>query len=363
MEQFTKGTCEEMCPKSEIDLRIRERMVHFFEMDPDAGRPGVPDRYRMVTEFTRSAAGMRQPKPSEIRTPKALRSTVHYLLTFVLPDERRPYHQRYEFIFDRLRAVRQEMVIQNLPADEVVPILEPIVRFLCYSAYRLCESPVSEYDPKICGQHLQECLKKVLRCYEEESCSNTRSNRVEMERLYLSFNIGNQEATQWAIDRYGGLDPALTLHLAAQLDCLRGNYYAAMQRIARFAPLEAAIASLQLPVFRRKLLQQFSIAYQSRLLTVPLEWLQSLLCYEGRERTHLEDDCRYYNLVPIVVAANGNPPDSWEEEPQEPPRWAVKFEKQKFDAQRSVIQPRRLPSIDRQLDGCGNLSGFLLNIA
>ncbi|XP_052861463.1 SAC3 domain-containing protein 1 [Anopheles cruzii] len=351
MDQFTKGICSDMCPRAEIDLRIRERMVHFFETDPDAGRPGVPDRYRMVKEFTRSAAGVRQPKPSDIRTPRTLLETVHYLLTFVLPDSRRPYYERYEFIFDRMRAVRQEMVIQNLPPSEVLPILEPIVRFLCYSAYRLCEAPIREFDPKICGQHLQECLKKVLRCYEEvDTALLADNNRYEMERLYLSFNIGSPEATQWAIDRYRTVHPALNLHVAVQLDCLRGNYYAAMQRAAQFAPLEAAIASLQLPAFRRKLLQQFSVAYQSRVQTVPLEWLETVLQYDGRECFLLADDCRHYNLQVVSVPAMQGASDDNGEPVNRRQGWAVKFEKSQFDAQRSVIPSRKVLSVDRALD-------------
>nr|XP_040221066.2 SAC3 domain-containing protein 1 [Anopheles coluzzii] len=351
MNEFIRGTCDEMCPKAEIDLRIRERMVHFFETDPDAGAAGVPDRSRMVKEFTRSAADRRQPKPWEIRTPRMLLGTVHYLLTIVLPDPRRPFHQRYEFIFDRMRAIRQEMVIQNLSVGEVLPILEPIVRFLCYSAYRLCEAPIAEFDPKICAQHLQECLKKVIRCYEELDGDDL--NRFEMERLYLSFNIGSPEATQSALARYGASEPELRLHVTTQLECHRGNYCAAIRNLLRFSPLEAAVASLQLPQFRRRMLQQFSIAYQSRVQTVPLEWLESVLGYEGRERTCLADDCRHYNLQ-LVARTDGTDAGDGNRS------WAVKFEKAQFDGQRCALQPRKVPRIEDALDRCRNISRMLL---
>ncbi|XP_052898250.1 germinal-center associated nuclear protein isoform X1 [Anopheles moucheti] len=355
MNEFIRGTCEEMCPKAEIDLRIREKIVHFFETD--IARPGVPDRERMVKEFSRSAADRRQPKPWEIRTPSMLLETVHYLVTIVLPDSRRPYYQRFEFIFDRMRAIRQEMVIQNLSAGEVLPILEPIVRFLCYSAYRLCESPIAEFDPKICAQHLQECLKKVLRCYEEIDQANTAvpdSNRFEMERLYLSFNIGSLEATQSAITRYGASEPKLRLHITTQLQCHRGNYFGAMQNMFKFAPLEAAVASLQLPWFRRQILQQFSIAYQSRVQTVPLEWLESILHYEGSERTCLLDDCRHYNLQ---LAHRDNEQRSGDGNRN----WTVKFEKAQFDAQRSAIRARKVSPIEDVLERCRNISRMLLD--
>ncbi|XP_050074977.1 germinal-center associated nuclear protein isoform X3 [Anopheles maculipalpis] len=279
------------------------------------------------------------------------------VLQLVLTDTRRPYYQRFEFIFDRMRAIRQEMVIQNLPAMETLPILEPIVRFLAYSAYHLCEVPIAEFDPKICSQHLQECLKKVLRCYEEldqASITASNSNRFEMERLYLSFNIGSTEATQSAITRYGASEPKLRLHITTQLECHRGNYFAVMQNMFQYAPLEAALASLQLPQFRRQILHQFSIAYQSRVQTVPLEWLESILHYEGRERTCLLDDCRHYNLQ-LVARDNGQRSADGNR------NWAVKFEKATFDGQRCAIPPRKVTPIEDALENCGNISRMLLD--
>lgn len=90
----------------------------------------------MVKEFARSAAGIRTPKAWELRTREALEQTIVYLLTDVLMDDRRPYNVAYDFIFDRLRAVRQEMVMQNFNAKVTVRFMEPIVMFLAFSSYR-----------------------------------------------------------------------------------------------------------------------------------------------------------------------------------------------------------------------------------
>lgn len=46
----------------------------------------------------------------------------------------------YDFIFDRLRAVRQDMVIQNIGGDEAIDILEKITRFHVYAGYRYKET-------------------------------------------------------------------------------------------------------------------------------------------------------------------------------------------------------------------------------
>lgn len=114
--------------------RLREKLLHFYERK--TGEEYAADEWKVVKEFARSAAGVRSPTAKDIRTPAALKRTIEYLLTFVVPDKRRPFNVAYDFIFDRLRAVRQEIVIQNLSETKTVELLEPICMFLAYSFYR-----------------------------------------------------------------------------------------------------------------------------------------------------------------------------------------------------------------------------------
>lgn len=78
---------------------------------------------------------------------------------------------------------------------------------LCFK-FRLIDAPHDKYDPKICHQHLQECIKKVLFCYDELDAARVTqvdprmkafgdynlSNRELIESLYLIFNLGSSEA-------------------------------------------------------------------------------------------------------------------------------------------------------------------------
>lgn len=73
MEKFAVGVCTGMCPQNEIDLRIREKLVHYFEKTEN-----IPDRKKFTTNFTRSAAGTTY---SDLRTPQSLDNCVKYLLT------------------------------------------------------------------------------------------------------------------------------------------------------------------------------------------------------------------------------------------------------------------------------------------
>lgn len=42
----------------------------------------------------------------------------------------------YDFVFDRLRAIRQDMVIQRIDVHMSIQLYEPIVRFYVYAAER-----------------------------------------------------------------------------------------------------------------------------------------------------------------------------------------------------------------------------------
>lgn len=90
----------------------------------------------MVKEFARSAAGVQRPKSHGLRTKACLKRTVNYLLTDIIRDERKPFHFLYDFIFDRLRAIRQEIVMQDFDEILTIELIEPMIMFLAYSLYR-----------------------------------------------------------------------------------------------------------------------------------------------------------------------------------------------------------------------------------
>lgn len=65
--EYTKGTCEEMCPVSEINLRMRNKLVHYYEPQ------------KLIAEFQRSSADHRKRLASDLRTFGALHKTLEYL--------------------------------------------------------------------------------------------------------------------------------------------------------------------------------------------------------------------------------------------------------------------------------------------
>lgn len=119
-----------------MNRRTRERLLHYYERQPSRSDVYIPIDGKVVKEFARSAAGVQAPRPHSLRTKKALKRTVTYLLTDIIRDDRKPFHVAYDFIFDRLRAVRQEIVMQDFNEIVTIELIEPMIMFLAYSLYR-----------------------------------------------------------------------------------------------------------------------------------------------------------------------------------------------------------------------------------
>lgn len=107
----------------------------------------------------------------------------------------------------------------------------------------------------MCNQHLQECLKKLLHCYDEvESESNAQRNRPTFECLYLIFNLGSAEAISrtLSLPKHVFIDRALQkLCLDMSVNYFGQNHYRVMLRMRRLPVVLRAVAALKLQVVRR----------------------------------------------------------------------------------------------------------------
>ncbi|XP_055376980.1 SAC3 domain-containing protein 1 isoform X2 [Condylostylus longicornis] len=343
MNNFVRGSCREMCPASEVKMRTKEHLLHFFEL-----LDGAP--YKPVKCFSRSAAGMKTPKEVDLRTPLALEKTVTYLLTDILMDERKPFFYVYDFIFDRLRSVRQEIVIQNMDKEKSIKLLEPTILFLAYSRYRLNAEPIQNFDSKICDQHLQECMKKVLGYYDELDVEKNNEppaietrNRILVEALYQLFNLGQTEALSRTLILKSNIrkNPTFNLAMRASLEYFRQNYFSCLQKVINFEHILCAIASLKLANIRREILLRFSHAYNSKCLTVPIFFIQNVLYYDSSEE--LIQDLHYYN---IEISSDKS---------------SIKFLKSNFNINKDVIQSKKERFVEKKLKKI-NLPEVICNI-
>nr|XP_023020632.1 SAC3 domain-containing protein 1 [Leptinotarsa decemlineata] len=349
---YVMGTCMEMCPEAEIKMRERERLLHPFEMLVGTERDILPkaDKTRTVKSFSRSAAGKLMPDPRSLRPPDILVKTVSYLLDDVISRTGVQWRVIYDFVMDRLRSVRQDMIIQNISRQHQINILQPIVKFLAFASYKLCEESIHDFDPHINDSHLQECLKRLLCMYDycdemEKSTDGDKNgysdeSRSYFEAMYVVFNLGNTTAITRAVNLPNKWKNVLVKRtVEMSLARSNNNFVRLCRLIELLPPLLAALAYLHLPSLRRDCFKIMSNAYSSKNLFFPVAVLQKILLYNNEDE--IVSDCNYYG---IKVKENG-----------------VVFLKTDFDSKKPVVSLKRRSVVLDEKFSCLDISAVILS--
>ncbi|XP_069102726.1 SAC3 domain-containing protein 1-like [Argopecten irradians] len=294
-----QGTCRFMCPEKEIDLREKEELLHPLEGVKDEGGRFICVRSRVVKEYSRPAAGKEDPQPSDLRPPHILKKTVDYLLGKVAVRIDYSWSDLYDFVFDRLRAVRQDMVIQSIGGQDGIELLEKIVRFHIYAGYRLCTRPMSVFDQKINDQHTQECLKRLISLYRVVPPHHP--HQEEFESLYLMFNLGQTDALMHFYDLPKHIRelPLVQRAYRTSLAYILTNTIRCLSLMepehSKHYPLFACAAHRHLSNIQSKSLHVFSAGFNSKSFTYPLEKLTRLLRYA--DTSQASECCRRHGLT------------------------------------------------------------------
>lgn len=149
------GTCTAMCPTFERIRRTYENNVKTLEKDPQTGK--VTRQYA-VKAFSRPAAGQPPPLPSDVRPPKTLVETLHYLVDSIVPQ----LPASHSFLWDRTRSIRQDFTYQNYTGDEAIECHELIARIHILTLHVMAGTDV-EYS----AQQEMEQLRKTLQSLSE----------------------------------------------------------------------------------------------------------------------------------------------------------------------------------------------------
>lgn len=68
-------------------------------------------------------------RASDVRPLPVLEETLNYLLS-LLDSTEHPFEVIHDFVFDRTRSVRQDLIMQNIVNDKAINMFEKIVRKL-----------------------------------------------------------------------------------------------------------------------------------------------------------------------------------------------------------------------------------------
>uniref|UniRef100_A0A914W233 SAC3/GANP/THP3 conserved domain-containing protein n=1 Tax=Plectus sambesii TaxID=2011161 RepID=A0A914W233_9BILA len=161
-EADDNATCMTMCPEAEIRFRESRCLIHPLESSDQtastsSSKSRRADHSRMVKVYSRPAAGRDDVDPSQLRPFPVLKRTVSYLLRLA-NESTASWTLVYEFVADRLRAIRQDMIIQRMNPLHTLELLEAMIPFYFIAEYR-CESRhCPGYDRKLHSTQLEECL-------------------------------------------------------------------------------------------------------------------------------------------------------------------------------------------------------------
>ena len=87
----------------------------------------------------------------------------------ILVNRNEPLTEKYYFIRDRTRSIRQDFTVQSLRDDNFIKINEQIVRFHILAGHFLCEHPKETFDPFQNTEQLRKVLTSLVEIYTDLS--------------------------------------------------------------------------------------------------------------------------------------------------------------------------------------------------
>jgi hypothetical protein len=195
---YAVGTCPDMCPALERYRRMQTGVSdsdgHLWHFEMTGSRP---DHGKMIKEYRKEAADSNVEGASLLRPPHVLVMTMSYIMRRILPmldtGELQNANSRltwFDFISDRLRAVRKDIKTQNLATLEAVGILEQCIRFHIAAAYRL--SSCKRFDRKLNDDRIKDSFGMLEGCYSDlrSSIEGEIGNEAEMRSYQLLRSLG-----------------------------------------------------------------------------------------------------------------------------------------------------------------------------
>ncbi|XP_042351006.1 germinal-center associated nuclear protein [Plectropomus leopardus] len=177
------GTCPDMCPEKERYMRETRKQLSIFEVIPNTE---MVDHSAAIKEYSRSSADQEEPLPHELRPLPVLSMTLDYLVTQIMDQGRDNYRDWYDFVWNRTRGIRKDIIQQHLCCPNTVSLIEKCTRFHVHCAHHLCEEHMSAFDAKINNENMTKCLQSLKEMYQDLA---TRNIYCLLEAEFRQYNV------------------------------------------------------------------------------------------------------------------------------------------------------------------------------
>ncbi|KAF8027854.1 hypothetical protein BT93_E0701 [Corymbia citriodora subsp. variegata] len=295
------GLCPDMCPESERAERERKGDLDQYErLDGDRNQTS---KSLAVKKYNRTA----EREADLIRPMPVLLKTIDYLLSLL--DQ--PYNDRllglYNFLWDRMRAVRMDLRMQHIFDLEAVKMLEQMIRLHVIAMHELCEFTKGEgfsegFDAHLNIEQMNKTSAELFQLYDDHRKKGISIPTEKEFRGYYAL---------LKLDKHPGykVEPAeLSLDLAKMTPeirqtpevlfardvaraCRTGNYIAFFRLARKASYLQACLMHAHFAKLRSQALaslhsglqsnQGLPVAVVARWLAMEEEDIESLLQYHG----------------------------------------------------------------------------------
>uniref|UniRef100_A0A3Q3DZS7 Germinal-center associated nuclear protein n=1 Tax=Labrus bergylta TaxID=56723 RepID=A0A3Q3DZS7_9LABR len=177
------GTCPDMCPEKERYMRETRKQLSIFEVVLNTE---MVEHTAAIKEYSRSSADQEEPLPHELRPLPVLSMTMDYLVTQIMDEGHDNYRDWYDFVWNRTRAIRKDIIQQHLCCPHTVSLIEKCTRFHVHCAHHLCEERISSFDPKINNENMTKCLQSLKEMYQDLA---TRQVYCPQEAEFRQYNV------------------------------------------------------------------------------------------------------------------------------------------------------------------------------
>lgn len=188
------GTCQLMCPEKERAQRERLRDLSVFERlngDPSRSSPSLA-----VKKFCRTISTN---EPSDLRPLPVLEDTLKYLLSLV-DNSDHPFEVVRDFVFDRMRSIRQDLSIQHMSNDRAIRMYEEMVKFHVISHYKLrrfSPSPHTSSSQFLNMEQLMKALTSLFSLYDSNRDDKlTHANEAKFCSFYILLHIDSSNKSK-----------------------------------------------------------------------------------------------------------------------------------------------------------------------
>ncbi|XP_068331324.1 SAC3 family protein B-like isoform X1 [Pyrus communis] len=160
------GLCPDMCPESERAERERKGDLDQYErLDGDRNQTSMSLAVKKYNRTAERDANLIRPMP-------ILQKTIDYLLNLL--DQ--PYNDRflriYNFLWDRMRAIRMDLRMQHIFNQEAITMLEQMIRLHIIVMHELCEYSRGEgfaegFDAHLNIEQMNKTSVELFQLYDD----------------------------------------------------------------------------------------------------------------------------------------------------------------------------------------------------